>query len=162
MRYQHRFVVNAPLADVARFHSQSASMGAITPPPIIVRVHSAPPVLAEGDTMDFTMWLGPLPIRWLARIEQTSGSSFVDRQLSGPFARWEHLHTFVPLNDGQTAVVDQVTAQLSDNWFWKAVGLNMWLGLPILFAYRGWQTRRLLERSRAGTTDTVAPGASAR
>jgi hypothetical protein len=32
-------------------------MAAITPPPIIVKVHHAPPVLADGDEMDFTMWL---------------------------------------------------------------------------------------------------------
>lgn len=151
MRYQHRFVVDAPLDDVASFHSQSASMGAITPPPIIVRVHSAPAVLDDGDEMDFTMWLGPLPIRWLARIEQKSGASFVDRQVSGPFAQWEHLHTFVPLDAGRTAVVDQVTARLSDNWFWKFVGINMWLGLPILFAFRGWKTRRLLGRKKTAT-----------
>ncbi|MEZ4584038.1 MAG: hypothetical protein R3A10_20780 [Caldilineaceae bacterium] len=62
-------------------------MGAITPPPVIVRVHRAPELLGEGDEMDFTMWLGPLPIRWLARIEQVTPVTFVDRQLRGPFAR---------------------------------------------------------------------------
>ena len=50
-----------------------------------------------------------------------------------------------------TAVVDQVTAQLSDKWFWKAVGANMWIGLPILFAYRGWRTQRLLEGKHIAT-----------
>ncbi len=39
MRYEHRFRVRAPLAAVADFHSQAASMPAITPPPMIVRVH---------------------------------------------------------------------------------------------------------------------------
>lgn len=147
MRYQHRFTVKAPLADVAAFHSRSASMGAITPPPIVVRVHAAPAQLTEGDSMDFTLWLGPLPVRWVARIEQTSATRFVDRQMRGPFAQWEHHHTFVPVDAGQTEVIDQVTAHLHKNWFWKLVGASMWIGLPALFAYRAWKTRRLLSRS---------------
>ena len=80
-------------------------------------------------------------------------------QTKAVFAQWEHLHTFVPVAGGQTAVVDQVTARLSDNWFWKFVGINMWLGLPILFAYRGWKTRRMLGRkstSEPAATSTTA------
>ena len=38
-------------------------------PPVIVRVHSAPEELGDGDTMDFTMWMGPLPVHWVAQIE---------------------------------------------------------------------------------------------
>ena len=74
MIYNHRFEVRAPLAAVRDFHNQSASMGAITPPPVIVKVHQAPAILGEGDKMDFTMWLGPLPIRWVARIEDVSAT----------------------------------------------------------------------------------------
>jgi ligand-binding SRPBCC domain-containing protein len=148
MRYRHSFEVAAPQSAVADFHRNSDSMGAITPPPVIVRVHSAPERLGEGDVMDFTMWLGPLPIRWMARIEQTTTVSFVDRQLSGPFARWKHLHTYVAQGPNKTLVIDQVEAELSDNWWWKAVGMGMWLNLPVLFAYRGWKTRRLLERGK--------------
>ena len=72
MIYRHQFQVNASLARMAEFHSRSASMAAITPPPIIARVHIAPPVLAEGDEMSITLWLRPLPIHWLARIEDDS------------------------------------------------------------------------------------------
>ncbi|MBW7883061.1 MAG: cyclase [Caldilineaceae bacterium] len=145
MHYHHRFVVQAPLAVVAAFHSQSASMGAITPPPLVIRVHRAPEIMRAGDVMDFTMWFGFLPVRWVARIEEFTERRFVDRQLSGPFARWEHVHAFEPLDDDRTAVIDDVTAELSPNLLWKLVGLGMWIGLPILFAYRGWKTRRLLQ-----------------
>ena len=146
MRYKHSFIVQAPLAAVREFHSQSNSMGAITPPPVVVQIHAAPALLAEGDEMDFTMWLGPLPIRWLARIEEVTPISFVDRlvdrQVRGPFTSWRHLHTFVPLDDNNTIVQDQVEASLSSRWFWRLVGWGMWLNLPILFAYRAWATKR--------------------
>jgi ligand-binding SRPBCC domain-containing protein len=158
LRYHHRFTVKAPLADVAEFHSQSASMAAITPPPIVVHVHTAPAKLGEGDHMDFTMWLGPLPVRWLAQIEQVTPTSFVDRQLRGPFASWAHKHTFEPVDAGKTAVIDEVNATLHANWFWKLVGASMWLGLPILFAYRGWKTRQVLESLRKRELQKATPG----
>jgi ligand-binding SRPBCC domain-containing protein len=148
MKFSHRFVVDAPLAEVAAFHSRSASMGAITPPPIIVQVHRAPTLLAEGDQMEFTLWLGPLPVRWLAQIEQVTLVSFVDRQVRGPFARWDHHHLFVPLDAARTEVIDEITVVLSSHPLWKAIGLSMWLGLPLLFAYRAWATRRALRQGQ--------------
>ena len=156
MHYHHRFTVAAPLAAVREFHERSSSMGAITPPPVIVSIHAAPAVLAEGDRMDFTMWLGPLPIRWLAAIEQVTPISFVDRQLHGPFEKWVHHHTFTPIDEQTTTVIDDVEAQVSRHWFWRLVGMGMWLNLPVLFAFRQWKTKRLLERGmRSGANDTL-------
>ena len=149
MNYTHKFVVDAPIADVIDFHSRSSSMGAITPPPIIAKVHSAPEILQDGDEMDFTLWLGPFPIRWLARIETVSPTSFIDEQLSGPFAKWEHQHTFVERDDGKTEVHDEINAELKSNLFWKFLGLGMWSNMSILFAFRGWKTRRILKKRDA-------------
>lgn len=148
MKFHHRFTAPASLTDVAAFHRRAASMSAITPPPIIVQVHAAPPLLEEGDIMDFTLWLGPLPLRWLARIEQVTPISFVDRQVRGPFALWVHHHTFVPMGDHATVVIDEVEAVYRAHWFWRLVGGAMWLGMPALFAYRAWKTKRLLARRK--------------
>ncbi len=144
MRYTHRFRVKAPLAAVADFHSRSASMAAITPPPMIVRVHRALDRLGEGDEMDFTLWVGPVPLRWVAKIEEVSPEGFTDRQLAGPFGHWKHRHRFVHVSDQITEVVDEVQAEIKRHPFWGPVGLLMWAGMPLLFAYRGWRTRRLL------------------
>lgn len=157
MKYAHRFQVAAPLAVVADFHRQSASMAAITPPPISVEIHRAPVQLAAGDEMEFTLWIGPFPIRWLARIEHQSPTSFMDRQLRGPFARWVHRHTFAPLKDGRTEVLDEVEVTLARQWFWRLFGFGMWSSLPLLFAYRAWKTRRLLA-SKTGVAITPARG----
>ncbi|MEZ4866523.1 MAG: hypothetical protein R3C14_34710 [Caldilineaceae bacterium] len=145
MQFHHRFQVQAPLAKVAAFHRQSASMGAITPPPVIVRMQQAPPVLQEGDEMSFTLWLGPLPIHWRARIEGVTPTGFTDRQLAGPFQQWVHRHTFRALSPTVTEVIDEVEAELSEQWRWKVVGLGMWLNLRPLFLYRAWKTQQLLQ-----------------
>ena len=145
MKYRHQFRVRAPLPALAEFHAQSASMGAITPPPISMRVTRAPARLREGDEMAFTMWLGPVPLKWVAHIENVSGRGFSDRQISGPFQEWTHRHTFAALSEATTEVRDEVQARLRKHVIWGAVGLAMWLWLPLLFAYRARQTRCLLE-----------------
>lgn len=145
MKFKHTFRVYAPQAAVADFHSRSASMGAITPPPMIVRVHAAPERLGSGDVMDFTLWAGPIPLRWVARIEDASPAGFVDRQARGPFAAWAHRHSFVRVDDRTTDVVDEVEAELKRHPFWRLAGALMWVGMPVLFAYRGWKTKRILE-----------------
>lgn len=143
--HHHRFRVQAPLERVAEFHSHSASMPAITPPPIIIRVQHAPTILADGNEMDFTMWLGPLPVHWLARIETVSPDGFTDRQVRGPFAEWIHRHTFIAVDEQTTDVLDDITLSLRPHPFWYPIGLSMYLGLPILFAFRAWKTKKLLE-----------------
>lgn len=149
MRYQRTFRVRAPLADVADFHIAASSLKAITPPLIPMQLHHAPERMGDGDEMDFTMWLGPLPVRWTARVEDVSPTSFLDRQMRGPFASWTHRHSFRAVDEEKTEVVDEVEAQLKPHVLWGAIGLTMWLGLPLLFGFRAWKTRRLLEGEAA-------------
>jgi len=144
MKYRHTFTVNAPIERVADFHRSSASMAAITPLPILVRLHQTPEILAEGDEMRFTLWLGPLALRWLARIEGVSDTGFTDKQIEGPFQHWEHQHSYLALSANRTQVIDQVSANPKNHWFWGTLGRFMWWNLPVLFAYRGWKTRSLL------------------
>lgn len=146
MIYRHRFRVSAPLEAVSAFHSRSAAMAAITPPPLIVQIHQAPRVLADGDEMAFSLWLGPLPLSWRARIEEMTPYGFVDRQVQGPMGLWQHRHTFVPIDDNTTEVVDEVELAVRPHPLWGPVGLGMALSLPLLFAYRAWRTRRLVVR----------------
>jgi ligand-binding SRPBCC domain-containing protein len=145
MRYQHRVQVHAPASVVADFHSQTENMVAITPPFVPVQLGHAPAHPEGGDQMAFTMWLGPIPVRWRTYFSQVSDTGFTDTQLEGPFRYWVHRHTFLPLDGQTTEVVDEVRAALRWHILWGIVGLMMWLGLPVLFAYRGWKTRRLLE-----------------
>jgi len=131
-------------------------MAAITPPPILVQVHKAPEHLAEGDEMDFTLWLGPLPIHWVARFEDVTATSFVDRQVRGPMRSWRHQHRFVVIDELTTDVVDEVELEIRPHPIWGPVGLGMALNLPVLFAYRAWRTRGLLEKAFRSGGSVVA------
>jgi len=145
-RFNHHFTVKAPLSSVVDFHQKPGSMAAITPPPIRVKFQQSPQVLADGSEMAFTLWLGPLPVRWQARIENLTSVGFTDRQLKGPFKQWVHEHSFERVDETTTAVIDQIALQLRPNLIWGLVGLGFYIGLPLLFRYRAWKTRRLLER----------------
>ena len=146
MKYEHRFRVEAPLSEVASFHRLAGSMSAITPPPLRVQILNAPAKLSDGDEMDFSLQFGPFRLRWIARIEEVSAAGFTDRQLRGPFQEWNHRHSFHQVDVNITEVSDQISAQLKKSFTGRLLGWGLWLGLPFLFAYRGWKTRALLEK----------------
>jgi ligand-binding SRPBCC domain-containing protein len=144
MIFLNSFKVEAPLEQVADFHSRSASLAAISPPPVIIRLDEAPQSMSAGDEMSFTLWLGPLPIRWKALITKVTETGFVDLQVEGPFEKWEHHHTFTSVSPSTTLVNDEIHVTLSNQLSKTLVGLGMMVGLPFLLRYRAWRTQRLL------------------
>lgn len=145
-QYSHRFNVQASLDSVADFHRDSRALKQLTPPPLFLSFNKIEPQ-AEGSVVDFTMWLGPLPIRWVSThsdVDPVHG--FTDTQTTGPFEVWVHRHSFERVDDNTTRVIDQVRAKPSRHFFWGIISRFMWLTLPILFAYRSRQTRKALER----------------
>jgi ligand-binding SRPBCC domain-containing protein len=145
--FSRRFRVNAPLSKVSAFHHDSRALRDLTPPPVFVQFHNVEP-LGEGSLADFTLWLGPLPVRWAARhTEVDPRRGFTDTQERGPFKSWVHRHSFEVVDDRQTDVIDTIEAQPGDHPLWGLVSRLMWLNLPVLFAYRAWKTRRACEAS---------------
>lgn len=117
----------------------------LTPPPMFVRLNHIEP-LAEGSRSDFTLWLGPIAIHWVAvHSDVTPQKGFTDTQLKGPFQTWVHRHSFKPVSDDMTEIIDEVEGQPSNHFFWGLASRFMWLTLPILFSYRARQTRKAVE-----------------
>ncbi len=140
MKYRHSFTVKAPLAAVAEFHKDSRALRQLTPPPLIVQFNKVEP-LAEGSVADFTMWAGPIPIRWTAVHSQvTEENGFIDTQNRGPFRTWRHHHQFRALDEHTTEVVDEIEAE-----YGSVISRLMWSNLGMLFAYRAHRTKALLE-----------------
>ena len=140
MRYQHRFTVKAPLSVVAQFHKDTRALRDLTPPPMTVKFNNVEP-LADGSVADFTLQFGPVSVRWLAiHSEVTEQNGFVDTQQEGPFQSWRHHHKFRAINEQTTEVIDEIEAE-----YGNVISRFMWLNLPLLFAYRAQQTKKMLE-----------------
>ncbi len=148
LHFVHRTRVQAPLEAVAAFHKDTQALKRLTPPPVFVQLHHLEP-LAEGSLARFTLWLGPLPVRWVAVHQDVDAlCGFSDYQAHGPFQRWVHRHTFRRLDATSSEIVDEIEAEFGRHPLWGLVSRLMWLGLPGLFAYRGRVTRRSLEAQR--------------
>ena len=139
------FLVNAPLSAVAAFHSGSGALKQLTPPPIFVQLHKVEP-LAEGSRSEFTLWFGPIPVRWVAIHSQVDGLfGFTDTQLTGPMAAWQHTHHFEAVKDGSTRISEHIVYAYPSGL--RGLGVRLLfnpLGLRLMFAYRAWITRHLV------------------
>lgn len=104
--------VARPRPEVFAFFADPANLARLTPPWLRLRLRSPGVAMARGAVLDYRLaWLG-LPIRWRAFIrEYDPPFRFVDVQVRGPYARWEHRHRFLE-EDGLTRVEDRLTYRL--------------------------------------------------
>jgi ligand-binding SRPBCC domain-containing protein len=143
-KFTHRFRVAASLEAVANFHRAPGAIKKLTPFPLWMQIHKMEP-LAENARAHFTIWAGPIPLRWEAIHTNVSEQGFTDTQIKGPYQYWVHNHQFIAINSKTTEVIDEISAVYGEGLFWGLVTRLMWAGMPILFAFRGWRTRKAIE-----------------
>lgn len=145
--------LRAPVSTVADFHARPGALKRLTPPPIFAQLHAADP-LGENARAEFTLWFGPLPVRWLAIHTQVDlRSGFTDTQARGPLKHWVHRHQWSALNDPGQGNITLLEDRIEYEHYPGLRGLltRLLFARPLLhvmFAYRHWVTRRAVE-SRA-------------
>jgi ligand-binding SRPBCC domain-containing protein len=107
LAFDYQFHVNAPLTAVSAFHHDTRVLKTLTPPPIFAQIHHFDP-LADGAIAEFTLWFGPLPVRWKAIHSDVSLNGFTDTQLSGPLQSWRHTHSFTAVSPTVTRVHEHI------------------------------------------------------
>ena len=130
-------------AEVFAFFADPSHLVLITPPAFRLRLVGGPPVLSTGAVLDMRLqWLG-VPIGWRTFIREWDPPyRFVDVQVRGPYARWEHRHRFLE-EGGGTWVEDRVTYRLPFGPLGRAAhALIVQRQIAALWRYR---TRRLGE-----------------
>jgi ligand-binding SRPBCC domain-containing protein len=149
---ERRLWLPRPRPEVFRFFTDARNLEPITPPSVGFRwLRPAPERLEAGAVLDFSTRLLGWRARWRVMVrEYDPPYRFVDAQIWGPFARWEHRHRFlegpeVPGGPPGTWVEDRVTYRLP----WGPVGrlahaAGAGRRIQALFAYRDARGRALL------------------
>jgi len=107
-----RVWVGRPRPDVFALFADPSVLATLTPPSFALRLVTPVSTMRAGSVLDYRMrWLG-LPVSWRAYIREFDAPyRFMDVQVRGPFARWEHRHRFLE-EDGGTVIEDRVVFRL--------------------------------------------------
>src|SRR5215475_10859701 len=103
-------VIARPRSETFAFFGDAFNLERITPAFLRFRILTPPPIrMAAGTLIAYQLSLFGIRFRWKTLIESWSPEdSFVDTQLKGPYALWEHTHTFEAIDAHHTRVLDRV------------------------------------------------------
>lgn len=139
--FHHSAEIKASLEQVEEFHRDPRALRKLTPLPIQIHRNEW---AGDSGRAEFTVWFGPVPVRWDARLE-THDEGFLDRQERGPLQTWEHIHSFTSLGSQLTRIDDDILYSYKPGWRgWLSRLAFAPPALRVLFAYRIFRTKRAL------------------
>ena len=130
------------------WHEAPGAFERLTPSWERVRVLRHQGGIRDGARVSLLVGLAPFSLSWeLEHQDYQHGRSFTDRQLTGPFRYWSHVHRMTPQGPDTCVLEDAIEYEL------PLGALGQLLGEPFvrrklkrLFAYRHAVTRRAFER----------------
>jgi ligand-binding SRPBCC domain-containing protein len=60
--FEKKSVMKGTVQQLWDFHAQPNAFSILTPPPIFIRMRENKLISLTEGTVDFTMWLGPIPL----------------------------------------------------------------------------------------------------
>lgn len=108
-RLVRRTQLAGDLPGVFAFFKDPRNLETITPPWLGFRINSTSDVSVRvGTRIRYRLRLHGIPMSWESRItEFVENSHFADEQITGPYSRWYHRHTFRAV-DGGVEMTDDV------------------------------------------------------
>lgn len=147
LRFELTSLINAPVETVWKFHERSDILQILTPPWQPVEIIRREGGLEVGAISEFRLWIGFIPIRWVARhTECIPYQLFVDQQIEGPMQSWTHRHQFQSEN-GLTRLTDIIEYELIGSEITESL-LHWWVNsrLEDMFRYRHQVTQQECEQ----------------
>jgi ligand-binding SRPBCC domain-containing protein len=148
MRFVKESRIGAPPSVVFGFHESPGALQRLSEASgDRVEVIEGGDSLRPGSRVVLRIRSGLLSVRWVAEhTEYDPPRQFVDRQVHGPFARWEHRHQFLDDGQGGTILRDEVDYEPPLGWIGRRLG-GTFLDrkLSRMFDRRHDATRRIVE-----------------
>lgn len=101
---EKEIIIGASLREVWQFFSDPRNLSKISPEYMDFRIVQCPETKEIYDGMLIEYRVSPLlkiPMKWVSLIKQVRPMQcFTDTQVAGPYALWEHTHSFRETKDG--------------------------------------------------------------
>ena len=122
--FEWRSIMPVPVDELFAYHARPGAFERLAPPWQRLRILEQNGGMRDGGRVVFKVYAGPVGKRWVAEMGgYVEGRQFVDRQVEGPFASWEHTHRFVPgVDDGTSELLDHVEYSLPAGRFTDPFG----------------------------------------
>jgi ligand-binding SRPBCC domain-containing protein len=145
-RIERTQTIALPIAKAFEFFAIPRNLERLTPGFVHFRFLAPPPErISPGTVLEYRLRLYGLPIKWRTRIVSVhEPGGFVDVQDRGPYAHWQHTHTFSEIAPGRTEVGDRVEFAMPYGAFGElAYDLVVARSLEQIFDYRAAALERL-------------------
>lgn len=142
--FTHRSRIPAPAGAVFRWHARPGAFERLVPPWQPVELVERSGSIENGARVVLRLRLGPFSRTWVAEhLDYEAGRQFRDRQVRGPFARWEHTHRVEPDGDAACYLEDRIDYALPLGPLGAVCGGALTRrSLDRLFTYRHTMTRQ--------------------
>ncbi|MBI3784218.1 MAG: TIGR01777 family protein [Deltaproteobacteria bacterium] len=133
-----RLRLNVSAEKAFQWHERPGALDRLTPPWSRARLAERSGGIKDGGRVVLVIPVGPFPLRWEAlHFDYIENRQFRDRQTSGPFALWDHTHSFEPLGEAQCDLEDRVEYAPPLGGIGRTIGgLFLRPMLQSMFAYR--------------------------
>jgi hypothetical protein len=149
--FEKRTPMPVPARELFDWHAREGAFERLVPPWQAVRILSRSGGIAPGGRIDLAVRKGPFWLRWRAEHgEWEEGRFFSDRQVNGPFKRWEHRHECLPGEGGGSVLCDRLAYEVPFGAAGRLLGGRMAArDVETLFAFRHRRTLEDLSRHAA-------------
>ena len=120
--YKSELEVPVPVDQLFSWHENPGAFERLTPPFEPVKVKKRKGGI-DGGEVHLQMKLGPIPLPWVARHhDYIKNEQFLDEQVSGPFASWNHAHLFEKIDAKSSKLIDKIDYKLPFGTVGKTFG----------------------------------------
>ena len=120
--YKSELEVPVPVDQLFSWHENPGAFERLTPPFEPVKVKKRKGGI-DGGEVHLQMNLGPIPLPWVARHhDYIKNEQFLDEQVSGPFASWNHAHLFEKIDAKSSKLIDKIDYKLPFGTVGKTFG----------------------------------------